>query len=117
MMSNIVHVCSSESYPLANIAVYLAIGSLVMQDPVSDPSKTLVQDGQYWVDWVRHRSVFNLKCAARKVKLVAVGALLRMQGKRRMAKKVNHLPLLSERSLNTMLLCSKVAVENYFQPA
>ena len=81
------HVCSSESYPLWNKSIHCAVGAYLGLDPVANPSKTLVRNGSYAVDWVQHRSTFKLRCFGRKLKLGALCACLRLQGNHRSAKK------------------------------
>ena len=97
-LSNIVHVCSSESYPLWNKSIHCTVGAYLGLDPVANPSKTLVRNGSYAVDWVQHRSTFQLRCFGRKLKLGALTALLRLQGNHRSAKKA--------RLRTSILLCS-----------
>ena len=87
-VSNIVHICSSDTYPLMNKAVHSHIGAYLSIDPVENPGQTLVKDGNYSVDWIKHRSSFNLRCASRRIKLEAIKGVLQLQGKSRQGKKV-----------------------------
>ena len=88
-VSNIVHICSSDTYPLMNKAVHSHIGAYLSMDPVDNPGQTLVRNGNYNVDWIRHRSQFNMRCVSRRIKLEAINAILQLQGKARQGKKVN----------------------------
>ena len=87
------HICSSDSYPLVNKHIHTAVGGYLALDPVLASDRTLVRDGNYSVDWVRHRSVFAARCLGRKVKLGAMCAALRLAGQSRNANKVLSLPM------------------------
>lgn len=92
LLSNIVHVCSSDSYPLLNRSIHTTIGAYLDLDPVVDKRHTLVRNGKYSVDWMASKAAFKLRCAARKVKLMAVTAALHVAGHARQAKKVIFAP-------------------------
>ena len=87
-ISNIVHICSSDSYPLMNRSIHSIVSSYLAFDPVANPERTLVRSGNYTVDFVRHRSTFRLRCMSRKVQLAALCAVLKMSGASRNANKV-----------------------------
>lgn len=104
---NIVHICSSDTYPLMNKAVHSNIGAYLSLDPVENPGQTLVRNGNYTVDWIKHRSSFNMRCASRRLKLEAISGMLHLQGKSRQGKKViSHLNSWQASSVNTWMPAS-----------
>jgi len=86
-----VHICTSDSYPLVNKHIHTAVSGYLALDPVLAADHTLVRDGNYTVDWVRHRTIFHARCLGRRVKLGAMCTALRLFGHSRKANKVRGL--------------------------
>lgn len=72
-----------------NKCIHSIISSYLAFDPVASPDKTLVRDGNYTVDFIRHRMTFRMRCLSRKLQLTGLCALLRLAGAARHAAKVS----------------------------
>jgi hypothetical protein len=92
-----VHICTSDSYPLVNKHIHTTISSYLALDPVLAADRTLVRDGNYSVDWVRHRSTFHIRQLGRRAKLAGLCSALRLCGQARNAAKVPYISPLKAR--------------------
>ena len=87
-----------------NRCIHNIISSYLAFDPVASPDRTLARDGNYNVDFIRHRMTFRLRCLSRKVQLAGLCAVLRMAGAARNASKVcNRQPYSALSSVATLL--------------
>ena len=87
-LSNVVHICSSDSFPVRGKTIHTTIGAYLAEDPVVNPGQTLVRDGNYQVEFVKTRTEFRMRCLWMGLKLRTISALLKMQGRTRQARKV-----------------------------